>query len=212
MLLLAVSSLYSAELSAPERTELLNKLQAIHTKNPTFQADFKEEKITRLLKNPLVSEGTISFESPNKFRREIKGKNPSLTVTNGKKLWIYYPNFKELELYTLGQRSFFDESLSALTAGLNFQQIDQFYNVKAFRDGDELRLRLAPKRSNLKRLVQQLTITMDAKLTVQKTEIIFAKGDRLTSSYKNQQRPSIPDSTFEFAPPEGVHVTQPMGE
>ena len=33
------------------------------------------------MKNPVVSSGTVWFQPPNKFRREVKGSSPSVTVS-----------------------------------------------------------------------------------------------------------------------------------
>jgi hypothetical protein len=33
----------------------------------------QEERVIRLMKKPIVSSGTVWFQSPNKFRREVKG-------------------------------------------------------------------------------------------------------------------------------------------
>src|SRR2546423_12575739 len=80
--------------SAPlSETELKNLLAAIR-QNRTTQADFQEERVIRLMKNPILSSGRIWFQPPNKFRREIKGNSPSVTVSDGRELWIYYPNVK----------------------------------------------------------------------------------------------------------------------
>src|SRR5438067_6098543 len=154
-------SAFSAELSPPERATLLQQLRDLHARQPSsLQADFVEQKTSHLLNKPITSEGTVWFQAPDKFRREVRGDKPSITVSNGKMLWIYYPKFKEAEVYSLGQRQFFDDSLSALNAGLNFQRIDEFYNFRAFREANgDLRLELTPKRPNLKRVVEQLVLT-----------------------------------------------------
>ena len=136
--LLFASSLSAAELPSAESAALLEKLQQHRAKFPALTADFTEEKTTHLLNKPLTGNGTIAFQTPNKFRRELKGANPSVTVSNVEKLWIYYPNFKEAELYTLGQRQFFDDSIAALTAGLNFDHVGEFYRYRAFRENDEI--------------------------------------------------------------------------
>src|SRR5437870_2053264 len=91
------STFAAAELSPPERAALLQQLRELHAKQPSLQADFVEQKITRLLNKPITSEGTVWFQAPDKFRREVRGANPSITVSNGKTLWIYYPNFKQAE-------------------------------------------------------------------------------------------------------------------
>src|SRR3982751_3433001 len=91
--------------SAPvSESELKNLLAAIR-QNRTTQADFQEERVIRLMKKPVVSSGTVWFQPPNKFRREVKGNSPSISVSNGRDLWIYYPNFKSAERYPLGKGS-----------------------------------------------------------------------------------------------------------
>ncbi len=202
----------TVELTPPERAAVLTDLQQLRAKYPTMESDFTEEKTSHLLSRPLLTEGIIAFQAPDKFRREVKGNSPSLTVSNGKTLWIYYPAFKTAELYTLGQRAIFDDSVSALTAGLNFAHLDEFYTFRAFREDAGHRFILTPKRPSLRRILLQLTVWMDAEYKAQKTEIILPKGDRVVTNYKNARRASLPSGTFEFTPPPDVEVTRPLGK
>lgn len=210
-----IPSAFSAspgELSAPETAQLLTHLQEHRAKFPSLTADFIEEKVTRLLQKPVVNQGTISFHVPNKFRRELRGSNPSLTVSNGEKLWIYYPNFKEAELYPLGQRAFFDDAIAALTAGLNFQQVADYYRYTAFREGDGYRLVLIPKSGGLKRMLRELSVWVDNEYKIDKTVAVLTKDDRITTTYRNQRPTPIPASTFDYTPPADAHVSQPLGK
>ena len=211
-LALFVPSLLAAELSTAETEALLNKLQQHRAKFPSLTADFTEEKTTHLLANPLTSKGTLAFQVPNKFRRELKGNSPSLTVSNGQKLWIYYPNFKEAELYTLGERAFFDDSIAALTAGLNFQNVAAFYRTQAFREAAGYRLVLAPKSGGLKRMLRELSVWVDDDFKIQRTEATLPKSDHITTTYRNQRPVALPASTFEFTPPPDAHISQPLGK
>jgi outer membrane lipoprotein-sorting protein len=103
--ILVFSTLASVAKSTPlPDSELKNLLAAIR-QNRTTQADFEEQRVIRLMKNPVLSSGTVWFEPPNKFRREMKGNSPSITVSDGRNLWIYYPNFKSAERYPLGKGS-----------------------------------------------------------------------------------------------------------
>ena len=199
------------EMNSAERATLLAQLRDLHEKQPSLQSDFVEQKTTHLLNKPITSEGTVSFQAPDKFRREVRGSNPSVTVSNGKTMWIYYPNFKEVEVYPLGQRAFFDDSLAALNAGLNFQRIEEFYNLRAFREANSYRLELTPKRPNLKRVVEQLILTLDEEFRPIKTELTLPKGDRIVTTYKNPRRAPIPASVFDFTPPTDAHVSRPLG-
>lgn len=80
-----------APLSDTEKTDLLGRLDALKTKHPSLSARFTETRVSHLLKEPVKSEGTLAFQTPNKFRREIGGNSPNLTVSDGKVLWLYYP-------------------------------------------------------------------------------------------------------------------------
>jgi chaperone LolA len=206
------SSATAAQLSSAETADLLKSLQVHREKNPALVAEFTEQKASRLLAEPLVSQGTLSFQAPNKFRRELKGKNPSMTVSNGQRMWIYYPNFKEAELYQLGQRAFFDDAIAALTAGLNLQQVSDFYGIKAFREENKHRLVLTPRTSGLRRLLKELTVWLEPDLTIDRTEALLPKGDRVVTNYRNPRSAPLPASTFEFTPPKDANVTQPLGK
>jgi outer membrane lipoprotein-sorting protein len=212
LLLVSIQTASAAELPPPERAALIRRLSDLRGKVPGMQAHFVEEKTTHLLKKPLRSEGNIAFSVPNKFRREQTGSSPSLTVCNGKTLSIFYPNFNEVEIYTLGQRAFFDDSLAALTAGLNFENVDEFYNVHAFTDEPAYRIVLDPKKPNLKRIISQLTVWIDDALTPIRTDIVLPKGDRIVANYPNAKRTTVPNSLFEFTVPAGAHISHPLGK
>ncbi len=210
--LLAAFTTRAAELTPTEAAGVLKQLQELREKQPDAQADFREEKVTHLLNKPLISEGTVSFEAPNKFRREVKGNNSSLSVSDGKVMWVYYPNFKEAEHYAIGQRSMLDDSLAALTAGLNFEHIEEYYNFRAFSEGGGYQFQLSPKRPDLKRLLDHVIITMDSEFRVQKVELFLLKGDHLVTTYTNVRRAPLPASTFEFTPGPDVHISYPLGK
>ena len=211
--LLTVAVRATEPLTAPERAALLAQLQALHAKAPCFAATFSEQRTSRLLKKPLTSTGTIAFEIPNKFRREMSGSNPSLTVSNGRELWIYYPNFKEAEQYTLGKPAIFDDALAALTAGLNFARVEEFYQLEITpEEGGGYRIILTPHRSNLKKIVAQLVVILDKELDVLRTDLTLPKGDQVVTTYTAARRDPIAANTFEFVPPPEANISRPLGK
>ena len=212
LLLPSVRAFSAAELSAPERADLLKQLEGIRAKYSSLESEFVEEKTTPLLNHPVVTQGTLYFQYPNKFRRDITGKNASTTVCNGKTLWIYYPNFNEVEQYALGERKAFDDSIAALTTGLSFQQIQENYDFKAWKDEGGYKLELVPKRPNIRRLVEVLTLWMSPEFKAYKSQAVLPKGGRIMTRYSNSKRDPIPSSTFEFVPPSGAHVSKPLGK
>src|SRR5881275_2549917 len=126
--LLALTSVTnSGPLSEADLTNLLAGIRA----NRSTQADFQEERVIRLMKKPVVSSGRIWFQPPNKFRREVKGNAPSVTVSDGRQLWIYYPNFKSAERYPLGKGSPLDSTVAAINSALNLENIENMFQINA---------------------------------------------------------------------------------
>ncbi len=212
LFLTPLARLTAADLPPGETQALMKSLKEHRAKFPSLTADFTEEKTTRLLTKPLLSTGSIAFQVPNKFRREVKGSSASLTVSDGAKLWIYYPAFQEAELYTLGRRQFFDDSIAALTAGLNFQNVEKFYTFTAAREADGYRLALTPRSGGLRRMVKELAVFVDADFKIARTETTLPKGDRVVTTYKNQRPTPLPATTFEFTPPADARVSEPLGK
>ncbi len=213
ILSLALSTSASAqELTAPEQKALIARLQSQRAEFPAMSGEFSEEKTTRLLTKPIVSSGEIAFLAPNKFRREIRGNSPSTTVCNGKELWIHYPKFNEAEHYTLGEKQFFDDSLAALTAGLNFDGVEKFFAVAAAKDSAGYRIVLTPRTASLRRILTALTVWLDAGGTIQKADATLPKGDRIVTTYKNLRPAKTNAAKFEFTPPPDVKVSTPLGK
>src|SRR5499426_4229326 len=131
--------------SAPvSETDLKNLLAAIR-QNRITQADFQEQRMIRLMKKPVLSSGTVWFQPPNKFRREVKGNSPSVSVSDGRDLWIYYPNFKSAERYPLGKGSPLDATVAAINSALNLESIETSFNITATRSDSGHELQLLPR-------------------------------------------------------------------
>ena len=203
--------LHAEPLSPADLKALLGRIREKRAAAPQVQADFQEEKTVRLLNKPITSSGKIWFQSPNKFRREAKGNAPSLTVSDGHQLWIYYPNFKSAEKYSLGKRSPLDAGIAAITASLNLENVEATYHITATKEADGYQLQLTPRNPSMKRFLQTFSIRMNNDLQVTRTEMVQPNGDRIVTTYSNETRAPIPASTFEFTPPAGTDVTTPLG-
>ncbi len=126
---LAFVTLTSLGKTAPlSEADLKNLLGGIR-QNRSTQADFQEERMIRLMMKPIRSSGRIWFQPPNKFRREVKGNSPSVTVSDGRQLWIYYPNFKSAERYPLGKGSPLDSTVAAINSALNLENIENMFQI-----------------------------------------------------------------------------------
>ncbi|MEP6778221.1 MAG: outer membrane lipoprotein carrier protein LolA [Chthoniobacterales bacterium] len=212
LLFLSLLPLAEAEpLSPADLKSLLSRIRDKRAAAPQVQADFEEEKSVRLMNKPILTAGKVWFQAPNKFRREAKGNSPSITVSDGQQLWIYYPKFKSAEHYSLGKRSPLDAGIAAITASMNLERVEETYHISGSREGNAWILQLAPRNPSMKRFLQSFSIRFNDALQVERTEMIQPNGDRIITKYANETRAQIPPPTFEFTPPPGTEVTTPLG-
>src|SRR5438876_723332 len=210
--MLAVVAVTSIANTAPLSEAELKNLLATIRQNRTTQADFQEERVIRLMKKPVVSAGTVWFQPPNKFRREVKGNSPSVSVSDGRELWIYYSNFKSAERYPLGKGSPLDATVAAINSALNLENIENSFNITATKTDNGYELQLPPRTAAMKRVFQKLNLRINNEFRVEGTDMLLPNGDRIVTTYSNQTRTPIPRSTFEFKPPPGTEVTTPLGQ
>jgi outer membrane lipoprotein-sorting protein len=191
--------------------DLKNLLAGIR-QNRTTQADFQEQRVIRLMKKPILSSGNIWFQPPNKFRREVKGSSPSLTVSDGRQLWIYYPNFKSAERYPLGKGSPLDSTVAAINSSLNLEEVENTFQISATKSDHGYELALLPRAASMKRVFQKLDLRINDQLRVERTDMQLPNGDRIVTTYSNQTRGPVPASMFEFTPPPGTEISTPLGQ
>src|SRR6516162_1372542 len=195
LLILFVIALTGITCGGPlSEPELKNLLAAIR-QNRSTQADFQEQRVIRLMKNPVQSSGSVSFQPPNKFRREVKGNSPSITVSDGRDLWIYYSNFKSAERYLLGKGSPLDATVAAIDSALNLENIDTNFNITATKTDNGYELQLLPRTAAMKRVFQKLDLRINNQFRVERTDMLLLNGDRIITTYLNQTRAPIPAST-----------------
>jgi outer membrane lipoprotein-sorting protein len=212
--MLVVAVLGSAANSAPLSEGDLKNLLAGIRQNRTTQADFQEQRMIRLMKKPVLSSGKVWFQPPNKFRREVKGSSPSLTVSDGRQLWIYYANFKSAERYPLGKGTPLDSTVAAINSSLNLENIENNFQIRATKSDPPqagYELTLLPRAASMKRVFQKLELRINDQLRVERTDMLLPNGDRIVTTYSNQTRGLVPASMFEFAPPSGTEVSTPLG-
>ena len=210
-LTLLAQMLQAEPLSAPAMKDLLERIRQKRAAAPHVQADFQEQKIIRLMNQPISSSGKVWFQVPNKFRREVKGNAPSLMISDGQQLWIYYSNFKSAEHYSLGKHSPLDSAIAAINTALNLENVESTFHITGAKTPNGYDLELMPRTPSMKRLFQKFNLRINNDLLAERTEMVQPNGDRIITLYSNQTRAAIPASTFEFAPPEGTDVTNPLG-
>lgn len=205
------SALHAGPLSSDDVKNLVARIREKRAQAPQAQADFVEEKVIHLLNKPITSSGKVWFQAPNKFRREVKGNSPSVTVSDGRQLWIYYPNFKSAEHYSLGKRSPLDAAIATINTALNLENVENIFQISGAKIDNGYDLELTPRSSSTKRMFQMFRLRLNNDLFAERTEMLQPNGDRIVTTYSNQTRAPIAGSAFDFTPPPGTEITTPLG-
>jgi len=209
---MVTASLAQAQsLSQADVKNLVAQIRERRASAPDVHANFQEQKTIHLLNKPIVSSGKIWFRAPNKFRREVGGNSPSITVSNGRDLWIYYPNFKSAEHYSLGKRSPVDAVIAAINTALNLENVESTFQISGTKAGSGYELQLLPRSPSMKRMFQRFDLRLNSDLIAERTDMVQPNGDQVVTTYSNQTRAPIPESTFEFTAPAGTEITNPLG-
>ena len=217
IVLLALIGLFGTEvraqvLSPADIKSLLARIREQRSTAPNMQADFEEQRKIHLLDEPITSSGKVWFQAPNKFRLERRGNSPSITVSNGEQMWIYYPKFRSAERYLLGKRSPLDAAITTITAALNLQDLENAFRITGNKTENGYDLELTPRNPSMKRIFQKLLLRLNNELFAERTEMIQPNGDHIITLYTNAAHASLPASAFEFIPPPGTDVSTPLGK
>jgi outer membrane lipoprotein-sorting protein len=206
VLLIAISTVQAQELTAKEVDALLARL-AERRGGSAMQANFREERRLAVMEKPVIESGTVSFLPPDMFRREVNGG--SLTVCDGETLWLFYPQFREAEKYTLSSNRSLRESVSAMTSGIGLQNLPRNYRVQAWRTPNGYKITLNPKTTSLRKAVSEIRVDISDQLFAKRLDIIGAEGDRTAITFSDERRVNLSPESFHFQPPEGVRVSEP---
>jgi len=192
-------------LNDSETDALVAKLAASRA-GRMVQADFVETKILPMWKEPVVESGTIAFEPPDHFLRKTK----NLIVSDGKTLWMYYPEFQQVEKYPLeghGPGQLF----AALGQAFRFENLGSLFRISATRLDDGFRLDLTPRSGPMRRMLRSLVLDLDSSLRLRSSTMSGKDGDRIETRYSNEKLLPPGSVDFSFNPPASATVVAPLG-
>lgn len=193
-------------LDGPATSELLERI-ANQRQGRTVQVDFEERKTLPMMREPVVERGTLAFEAPDKFLRRTDGGR--IAVSDGRDLWMYYPEFAQAERYRLSGGAGPGELLVALGRIFQLHDVRSSFRVTAEELPDGWRLILRPRSSAIRRFVREARLELDRRLALRSSWVESPGGERTEAAYSNERFTGGVD--FRFEPPPGTTVVAPGG-
>ena len=179
-------------------------------------ANITQTKTLKVFQQPIVSEAKLWFHRPNLFRWEVVKPVPSLTISDGKWLWMYYPEFQQAERYLMNDPRLGSSPFRALSASLggNPASLTNSCDVTVLTSAQFYRMDVAPRDPKERQFLSRLVLDFDRKtLLVARTGMESPNGDRTENEYKDSNiNQPLDDALFHFVPPSNVKVVSPFGK
>lgn len=187
----------------------LERAAAAYRGVESLRADFEQEVENPILRRTTTSRGTLFQRGSDRFLMRFSDPEGDVIVGDGTHLWVYYPSVQPDQVTRIGGAA--GASAFDLRSQLTDEPTERF--AVTSRGSESVRgrtadvLELTPRGdAGFRRLV--IRVDRDDAL-VRRFEVEEANGVTRRFELRDLEiNPSLPDSLFEFTPPEGVRVIE----
>lgn len=166
-----------------------------------LDGQFRQQVFTPTGKLKETSSGRVAVSAPRLFRWEYKAPFEQLIVADGKTVWVFDPDLKQVSRRPQGV----EEGSSPLAILLDPSKLDRDFIVQDAGDADGLQwLSLRPRNAEAGFRSARLGFLRNQLLRMNYED---ALGQRTEISFEGWKRnPGFAPGTFQFTPPPGVDV------
>jgi outer membrane lipoprotein carrier protein len=201
-------------LSEPQRIEaILSRVAKVQREAQTIHAEFTMEKKMSLLASPVKAEGILCVTKPDKVYWEVKEPIANTLIINGGTLWIHYPTLRQVDKVDVSGK----QRLLMRYLGMdeNGAVIKENYRIQLLGNSDEkgiYLLEFLPKNSRLTKRIARAKIWVNSQTWFpSRFDLWEPNGDYSCIKLKNAKlNKPIQDSIYEFRPPKGTVVNEPL--
>ncbi len=192
---------------------VIAKVQQSYDAVEGFKARFVQESMVKSWNaaQVLKAEGEVCFKKEGKMYWDYQQPTPQKIISNGKELWFYEPEDKQVTISKVG-----GGLQSQISAGLlnGSASLTRDFKVRLITSESEknegrIVLELMPKTSQspFNRVILKVD---ENNFQIYQTEIydLFDNVTRITFS-RVKINVNLPDSLFTFTPPKGVEILSP---
>ena len=191
--------------------EVVAKVQEQYETHADFKAQFVQESVVKSLGKKQTAEGSVYFKKPGKMRWVYTKPTKQELISDGKTLWSYRPEEKQVIVSRMAQ-AFQSKTPSSFLAGIgNLKRDFQARFDKDAAMGKDYSMEMTPVESQGS--LEKLYLLVDkGNFQILQARIQDAMGNITQISFsKIQFNNRLADSLFTFTPPKGVEVFQMPG-
>jgi outer membrane lipoprotein carrier protein len=168
-----------------------------------FTATIAQEKRISLFNSTITSSGLIKWKKPNLLFISLDAPDTSKLIFDGTTFWMYYPDERSVEKYSLRKNKNLPHSFFMLPMINNLFERNHIQNITL--QADNIALDITPSGS----LFKTIKLLFSKKnWLIRRIEMVEKDGDSTVIAFsKIIINSHIPNETFTFTPPQGVTVS-----
>ncbi len=197
-------------LFAQDLQTILDKIQYFYKNIQTIQADFFQETIF-FDKSKEVRSGKLWIKQPGNFRWEYQTPEKFLIISDGKKIFVYYPEEKEVLIYPSGK-------LISSQLALGFMSgrgdIKKDLKVETYKILDEKTWEISFLPLTKDSYIEKLVLTVNIETgEVKDFYFINTSGEKIKILFKNlKYNTKLDNKLFTFIPPKNSKILNASSE
>ena len=182
---------------------VVNALQKTYAQLSTLQGTFTQEYTYSVYQRTQVSQGKLFLKKPGKMRWDYASPVLKVFVSNGRSLWVYEPT--KSQAYVKNMADF--NMPVALQFLMGKGNLLESFTPKISKVLDEIvAIELTPIKASQQYKQLNITINRKSGLVAETTVIDPVNNTNRMVFQALQTNSNLPDSGFEFTPPDGVQI------
>ena len=186
---------------------VLSEIQSRYENTKDIEADFVQEYISKVMKQPQKGEGKVSFKKKGMMRWDYRIPNQKF-ISNGQTLWFYQPDENQVFVSDVS-KVIKEKTPLAFLAGEG--NLSRDFNLLNFNESvsqmeDHYVIELVPKEPQA--TLSKLSLTVDKKTYyILQIDVFDALGNVTRTRFIDiKTNVDLPNSFFEFTIPSGADV------
>lgn len=202
--------------SVQAEDDQLAKVLKLSAELESWDADFKQIRTLKTLREPLVAEGHVWYQAPDTFLWRLGNPARTLALKAEPDMWVIYPRLKRAEKYGLETEGPWKDALALMEAGFprSRERLDSSFEWSWSAPQDQnpdssaeetatsevsAILKMVPKSENSKRWIESITVEFDFNQGVlAASELKFTDGSTMRNEFSNfRKNPEFDEDWFQ---------------
>ncbi len=188
---------------------VIKNLHKVYDNVKTFKSEFVQYSYFKSINMLQKYEGILYLKRPNMMRWDYTEPEVQSIISNGKKIWYYYPADNQVNVGILSKGKNSNEVNLIFMILRGIKKIEEEFYTSLIKGNDNKNfyyLELIPEKPGV--TIKKIILTISKKnFEIKQSHVFYLNGDIvkliLKKSWKNVK---LDDSMFNFNPPPGVQV------